>query len=155
MKLLPVELLWKFLPEAVLCSVTQLRRSGWCWGERILRRRSPSRQAECFRGWDVRGPSLTQFHDISLPWDQAAPGGLRSQAAGVFPSLAMVDLSESGAVSPGHNRHGHGSGNNGKKTSKKSRTRRGKRGRRRRNKKNIRNNKTPPPFFPPEVASAL
>uniref|UniRef100_A0A3P8TXU7 GTP binding protein 2b n=1 Tax=Amphiprion percula TaxID=161767 RepID=A0A3P8TXU7_AMPPE len=69
----------------------------------------------------------------------------------------MVDLAESGAVSPGHGRHGpgsgSGSGNNGKKTSKKSRTRRGKRGRRRRNKKNNRNNKTPPPYLPPEVAS--
>uniref|UniRef100_A0A0F8AIN1 GTP-binding protein 2 n=1 Tax=Larimichthys crocea TaxID=215358 RepID=A0A0F8AIN1_LARCR len=65
----------------------------------------------------------------------------------------MVDLSESGAVSPGHGRHGQGSGfgNNGKKTSKKSRTRRGKRGRRRRSKKNNRNNKTPPPYFPPEA----
>ncbi|XP_023280034.1 GTP-binding protein 2-like [Seriola lalandi dorsalis] len=63
----------------------------------------------------------------------------------------MVDLSESGAVSPGHGRHGQGSGNNGKKTSKKARTRRGKRGRRRRNKKNNRNNKTPPPYLPPEA----
>uniref|UniRef100_A0A3B4V6G9 GTP binding protein 2b n=1 Tax=Seriola dumerili TaxID=41447 RepID=A0A3B4V6G9_SERDU len=67
----------------------------------------------------------------------------------------MVDLSESGAVSPGHGRHGQGSGNNGKKTSKKARTRRGKRGRRRRNKKNNRNNKTPPPYLPPEVALKL
>ncbi|XP_071359240.1 GTP-binding protein 2b isoform X1 [Trachinotus anak] len=63
----------------------------------------------------------------------------------------MVDLSESGAVSPGHSRHGQGAGNNGKKTAKKSRTRRGKRGRRRRNKKNNRNNKTPPPYLPPEA----
>ncbi|XP_040001093.1 GTP-binding protein 2b [Xiphias gladius] len=68
-------------------------------------------------------------------------------------SSAMVDLPESGAVSPGHSRHGQGSGsgNNGKKTSKKSRTRRGRRGRRRRNKKNNRNNKTPPPYLPPEA----
>uniref|UniRef100_A0A7N6ADM5 Tr-type G domain-containing protein n=1 Tax=Anabas testudineus TaxID=64144 RepID=A0A7N6ADM5_ANATE len=62
----------------------------------------------------------------------------------------MVDLSESGAASPGH-RHGPGSGNNGRKTSKKSRTRRGKRGRRRRNKKNNRNSKTAPPYLPPEA----
>ncbi|XP_042372463.1 GTP-binding protein 2-like, partial [Plectropomus leopardus] len=59
----------------------------------------------------------------------------------------MVDLSESGAVSPGHIRHG----NTGKKTSKKSRTRRGKRGRKRKNKKTNRNSRTPPPFFPPEA----
>ncbi|KAI4833393.1 hypothetical protein KUCAC02_016299 [Chaenocephalus aceratus] len=63
----------------------------------------------------------------------------------------MVDLSGNGAVSPGHTRHGQGSGNTAKKTSKKSRTKRGKRGRKRRNKKNIRNNKTPPPYFPPEA----
>uniref|UniRef100_A0A8C9XYH3 GTP binding protein 2b n=1 Tax=Sander lucioperca TaxID=283035 RepID=A0A8C9XYH3_SANLU len=65
----------------------------------------------------------------------------------------MVGFSESGAVSPGHSRHGQGSGsgNNGKKTSKKSRTKRGKRGRKRRNKKNNRNNRTPPPYFPPEA----
>ncbi|XP_028448421.1 GTP-binding protein 2b [Perca flavescens] len=64
----------------------------------------------------------------------------------------MGGFSESGAVSPGHSRHGQGSGsgNNGKKTSKKSRTKRGKRGRKRRNKKN-RNNRTPPPYFPPEA----
>uniref|UniRef100_A0A3Q3MTS0 GTP binding protein 2b n=1 Tax=Mastacembelus armatus TaxID=205130 RepID=A0A3Q3MTS0_9TELE len=61
----------------------------------------------------------------------------------------MVDLTESGAVSPGHGRHGQSSGSC-KKTSKKSRTRRSKRGRRRRSKKN-RNNKTPPPYLPPEA----
>ncbi|KAM8878119.1 GTP-binding protein 2b isoform 2-T2 [Spinachia spinachia] len=63
----------------------------------------------------------------------------------------MVDLPESGAVSPGRDRRGPGSGNNGKRTSKKPRTRRGRRGRKRRNKKNNRNNKTPPPYFPPEA----
>ncbi|XP_055365874.1 GTP-binding protein 2b isoform X2 [Betta splendens] len=62
----------------------------------------------------------------------------------------MVDLSQSGAVSPGHSRHGPGSGNNAKKTPKKSRTRRGKRGRRRRNKKNNKN-RPPPPYLPPEA----
>ncbi|XP_063331762.1 GTP-binding protein 2b isoform X2 [Pelmatolapia mariae] len=64
----------------------------------------------------------------------------------------MVDLSEGGAVSVGHNRdrQGSGSGNNDRITSKKSRTRRGKRGKRRRNKKNNRN-KTPPPYLPPEA----
>ncbi|KAM9770875.1 GTP-binding protein 2b [Menidia menidia] len=64
----------------------------------------------------------------------------------------MVDLLESTAVSPGCGRYGpgSGSGNNAKKTSKKTRGRRGKRGRRRRNKKS-RNNKTPPPFLPPEA----
>nr|XP_019962722.1 PREDICTED: GTP-binding protein 2-like [Paralichthys olivaceus] len=63
----------------------------------------------------------------------------------------MVDLSQSGAVFPGHGRHGPGSGpgNTGRKASKKSRTRRSKRGRRRRSKKNQRNN--PPPFLPPEA----
>ncbi|KAM8842650.1 GTP-binding protein 2b isoform 1-T1 [Synchiropus picturatus] len=59
----------------------------------------------------------------------------------------MVDLLESGAVSPGQRRHVPG--NNGKKPSKKSRARRNKRGRRRRNK--TRNNRTPPPFLPPEA----
>ncbi|KAF7655742.1 hypothetical protein LDENG_00051760 [Lucifuga dentata] len=65
----------------------------------------------------------------------------------------MVDLGGTGAVSPGQSRQGQGSGscNNGKKMSKKSRTRRGKRGRRRRNKKTPRNNKTPPPYLPPEA----
>ncbi|XP_060922566.1 GTP-binding protein 2b [Limanda limanda] len=68
----------------------------------------------------------------------------------------MVDLSQSGAVSPGHSRHGPGSGpgssgpgSTGRKASKKPRTRRSKRGRRRRNKKSQRNN--PPPFLPPEA----
>ncbi|KAG7217938.1 hypothetical protein INR49_020760 [Caranx melampygus] len=90
------------------------------------------------------------------PTARAAPAALPLLTADIL-SSAMVDLSGSGAVSPGHGRHGHGSGpgpgsgNNGKKTSKKSRTRRGKRGRRRRNKKNNRNNKTPPPYLPPEA----
>uniref|UniRef100_A0A1A7ZXZ9 GTP binding protein 2 n=1 Tax=Nothobranchius furzeri TaxID=105023 RepID=A0A1A7ZXZ9_NOTFU len=61
----------------------------------------------------------------------------------------MVDLTESVASTPGHVGHGQGC-SNGRKTSKKSRTRRGKRGKRRRNKR-TRNNKTPPPFLPPEA----
>uniref|UniRef100_A0A3Q3X8C3 Tr-type G domain-containing protein n=1 Tax=Mola mola TaxID=94237 RepID=A0A3Q3X8C3_MOLML len=66
----------------------------------------------------------------------------------------MVDLTGSGSVPPEHGSgSGYGSGGNGKKPAKKSRTRRGKRGRRRRNKRSNRNNKTPPPYFPPEVAS--
>lgn len=85
-------------------------------------------------------------------------GKLRFQAklGADTPRLAMVDLSEGGAASVGHNRdrQGSGSGNNDRITSKKSRTRRGKRGKRRRNKKNNRN-KTPPPYLPPEVATLL